>query len=101
MEKRTDLGWMKNAACADFDTSHKKLQDRGVDIEREQLHPEIFFQPGHDKTRHTLAKKVCQLCEVQAECLNYALGGGTKTAYGVYGGLTDYERQTIKKRQTR
>ena len=40
------------------------------------------------------AKKVCSLCKVQYECLEYALGMDVD---GVWGGTTKKERMKLKK----
>lgn len=44
------------------------------------------------------AKKVCMACEVQSECLEFAMAHDDP--WGVWGGLSPYERRVLK-RQTR
>lgn len=68
------LQWMDNALCREIDA-------------------EMFFPPPN-KVPHD-AKKACRLCEVRAECLEYALTQGHVD--GVWGGTTPRERQQIMK----
>jgi WhiB family redox-sensing transcriptional regulator len=42
------------------------------------------------------AKRVCRRCPVQAECLTHALE--TNEKFGIWGGLSTPERQSLKKR---
>jgi WhiB family redox-sensing transcriptional regulator len=69
--------WWRSAACRDAD-------------------PELFFPvtqygPGAGETER--AKAVCEACPVRRECLLYALTTGQ--AHGVWGGLTESERQPL------
>lgn len=67
-----DLAWQEEALCAQTD-------------------PELFFP---DKGQPTAAaKRVCQACDVRAQCLNYALDHDDM---GVWGGLSRKERQRLK-----
>ena len=63
------LHWQRRAAC------------RGSD-------PEAFFPPG--EVDATPAKYVYAPCEVQTDCLEYALRTGQR--YGVWGGHSEEER---------
>lgn len=67
--------WHKDGACRGLDAS--------------------MFHPlrGEDTKR---AKKVCSACPVKAECLAYALCGFEK--HGIWGGLSERERRTIRGR---
>lgn len=60
-----------------------------------QVDPEVFFPEKGGSTRE--AKKVCSSCEVQAECLEYALGNEER--FGIWGGLSERERRKLKKRK--
>jgi len=67
--------WWRSAACQDTD-------------------PELFFPvtqygPGAGETAR--AKAVCADCPVRRQCLQYALATGQM--HGVWGGLTESERQ--------
>jgi len=71
-----DLSWMDDALCVETD-------------------PEQFFpEPGGGAGRN--AKRICARCEVQPECLDYALRHDD--VIGVWGGLTDNERYRLGRR---
>jgi WhiB family transcriptional regulator, redox-sensing transcriptional regulator len=69
-----DLGWQERALCAQTD-------------------PEAFFPEKGGSTRE--AKKVCRACDVQAECLEYALAHDER--FGIWGGLSERERRRLKR----
>jgi len=69
------MGWQERALCAQTD-------------------PEAFFPEKGGSTRE--AKKVCQQCEVRAECLDYALANDER--FGIWGGLSERERRKLKRR---
>jgi WhiB family redox-sensing transcriptional regulator len=64
--------WAWQAACATAD-------------------PELFFPPTGDQA--TEAKRICAGCPVKPECLEYSLA--TAQEWGVWGGLTEQERQEV------
>ena len=70
------MGWRDQAACRD-------TQD------------DVFFEPD---LAH-IAKAYCNRCDVQQECLSYALNlsGSDKATVGVWGGKTVSERLFIKR----
>ena len=69
------MSWEERAACASFD-------------------PEIFFgTTARDERR---AKGVCGTCHVRKECLLVALEEGID--FGVWGGLNERERRTLRRR---
>jgi len=68
------LAWQDRALCAQTD-------------------PEAFFPEKGGSTRE--AKKVCNGCEVRAECLDYALANDER--FGIWGGLSERERRRLKK----
>jgi WhiB family redox-sensing transcriptional regulator len=77
------MDWRHRAACRDED-------------------PELFFPIG--TTGPALlqieeAKAVCRRCNVVDECLSWALESGQYS--GVWGGLAEEERQTLKRRGVR
>jgi WhiB family redox-sensing transcriptional regulator len=45
------------------------------------------------------AKVVCRRCDVRDECLQWALESGQD--HGVWGGLSEDERRTLKRRNAR
>lgn len=66
-----DQSWYASALCAQTD-------------------PEAFFPETGRSNRE--AKRICQQCEVQANCLEYALTHGLR--FGIWGGLSERERRT-------
>jgi WhiB family transcriptional regulator, redox-sensing transcriptional regulator len=52
-----------------------------------------FFPARGESVRD--AKAVCARCPVQAECLEFALR--LKVAHGVWGGLSERERRTLRR----
>jgi WhiB family redox-sensing transcriptional regulator len=58
--------------------------------------PDLFF-PISDKGRAEAdvarARAVCQRCQIRAKCLDYAVT--TRQADGIWGGLTEIERQPL------
>jgi WhiB family redox-sensing transcriptional regulator len=68
------LSWQERALCAQTD-------------------PEAFFPEKGGSTRE--AKRVCLTCEVQADCLEYALQHDER--FGIWGGLSERERRKLKK----
>lgn len=59
-----------------------------------QTDPEAFFPEKGGSTRE--AKRICQGCEVKADCLEYALAHDVR--FGVWGGLSERERREMKKK---
>ena len=72
---REDLAWMDRALCPEVD-------------------PELFFIEKGGSTAP--AKRVCQSCEVRAECLEFALDHEYVAVYGVWGGMSERERRRLK-----
>lgn len=73
-EDAGEAGWQDQALCAQTD-------------------PEAFFPEKGGSTRE--AKRVCRSCEVQAECLEYALENDER--FGIWGGLSERERRKVKR----
>jgi WhiB family redox-sensing transcriptional regulator len=60
--------------------------------------PTLFFHPQNERgsarrSRDLAAKKVCASCPVRIECADYAVR--SREPYGVWGGLTEEEREAI------
>ncbi|MFG1817815.1 WhiB family transcriptional regulator [Kribbella sp. NPDC049174] len=74
------MNWLLKAACRTED-------------------PELFFigTTGPALQQIETAKKVCRRCEVVTTCLDWALRTGQDS--GVWGGLSDTERRTLKRGQ--
>lgn len=79
----TGGNWRDNAACLKKD-------------------PELFFPVGEPNegspalAQANAAKEICNGCEVQETCLQYALETGQDS--GVWGGMTEQERRDMKRR---
>lgn len=73
------LDWQDKAAC------HPQNGD----------HAPLFFD---DKAIRE-AKAVCSACAVRTECLEFALADST--IVGVWGGLSETERRTLRRRRGR
>jgi WhiB family redox-sensing transcriptional regulator len=79
---RPDLGWQDAAACKGEDT-------------------ELSFEPGHyenprtRRRREAKAKAICAGCPVRSPCLEFGLG----TPHGLWGGLSEMDRQRLKRRR--
>lgn len=61
------------------------------------LDPTIFFPVTEEEAGP--AKAICAVCDVRADCLEYALGQREKE--GVWGGCTERERRRIIRRRRR
>ncbi|MEF2977776.1 WhiB family transcriptional regulator [Subtercola sp. YIM 133946] len=68
------LAWQSDSLCAQTD-------------------PEAFFPEKGGSTRD--AKRICQTCEVKAQCLEYALQNDER--FGIWGGLSERERRKLRK----
>ena len=72
--------WQKQAVCA-------------------SVEPELFYPAPQEHVRRRQAKAVCKSCPVVNECLQWALESGQD--HGVWGGLSEDERRTLKRRNAR
>lgn len=68
--------WKEEALCAETD-------------------PEAFFPDKGGSTK--AAKKICAACDVQLECLGYALQNDER--YGIWGGASPRERAAMKRQR--
>ncbi len=74
--------WRRVSACRDTD-------------------PDLFFPVGTTGPaieQIESAKAVCQVCEAQAPCLEYALA--TNQDSGIWGGTSEEERRKLRKQYT-
>jgi WhiB family redox-sensing transcriptional regulator len=69
--------WRADSACAGADS-------------------DVFFPPGEDESLAMAAKKICGLCPVQEQCLQYALA--TNQTEGVWGGMSSGDRRRLRRR---
>jgi WhiB family redox-sensing transcriptional regulator len=58
---------------------------------------EVFFPEGDQPT--IIAKSICRRCPVRRDCLAHALERSER--YGIWGGLTERERQLLRARIAR
>ena len=69
--------WRDDSACAGADA-------------------DAFFPPSEDESLAMAAKKICGLCPVQEQCLQYALA--TNQTEGVWGGMSSGDRRRLRRR---
>jgi WhiB family redox-sensing transcriptional regulator len=69
-----DLAWQDQALCA-------------------QVDPELFFPSKGSGVR--IPKRVCRVCPVRAECLDYAFENDLH--HGVWGGTSEQERRRMRR----
>lgn len=60
-----------------------------------QADPEAWFPDKGGANAEV--KKICGRCPVRLACLQYALD--TKQAWGVWGGLSEFERKALRKKK--
>jgi WhiB family transcriptional regulator, redox-sensing transcriptional regulator len=77
--------------AADLLGTPPKWQELGLCA---QTDPEVFFPEKGGSTKE--AKRICSRCEVQAECLKFAVDHNEK--FGVWGGLAERERRRFSPR---
>jgi WhiB family redox-sensing transcriptional regulator len=81
-----ELEWQEQALCRDYDNVLFFGPDAGEsELERQ--------------SREGRAKLVCQRCPVKEACLEFAME--TNQKYGIWGGHTDKERASLKRRRAR
>jgi len=73
-DEAEELGWQERALCAQTD-------------------PEAFFPEKGGSTRE--AKRVCESCEVRAECLGYALEHSER--FGILEALSERYRRRLRR----
>ena len=71
---RRDESWRDQALCAQAD-------------------PEVFFPERGGSPR--AARRVCARCPVRRQCLQWALENDER--YGIWGGLTEDQRQKLRR----
>ena len=86
MDPVDKLDWQEEAACRQYDNFvFFGLEQGESDIERQ--------------ARENRAKAICHTCPVIEPCLEFAME--TNQKYGIWGGLTDKERASLKRRRAR
>lgn len=77
------MDWRTSSACRDED-------------------PELFFPigtTGPAVEQMDAAKRICNVCPVREECLEFALA--TNQDAGIWGGLNEDERRTLRRQRQR
>lgn len=64
-----------------------------ADAECHGMDPELFFPAGGETTDNV--KAICRRCDVQAECLAYAINLGEK--HGIWGGVSERGRRRLRR----
>lgn len=72
------MTWEENTACTGMD-------------------PEIFFPATKDWMGERNAKRICNGCSVQEQCLEYAIVEGIDL--GIWGGKNEHERKRLTNRR--
>ena len=85
MESPDVLEWQELAACAEYDNVLFFGEEGESELEKQ--------------ARERRAKAICHRCPVQEPCLEFAME--TNQKYGIWGGLTDKERASLKRRRAR
>ena len=85
VEADETLEWQEDSACRDFDNLLFFGEEGESELEKQ--------------AREAKAKSVCRTCPVQEPCLEFAMDSNQK--YGIWGGLTDKERASLKRRRAR
>ncbi len=86
MAEAEQLEWQEDALCRQYSV-------------------ELFFGPDLVETelekqeREAEAKAICQQCPVREPCLEFAIETNQKN--GIWGGMTDKERASLKRRRAR
>jgi hypothetical protein len=68
--------WMQSALCAQIDT-------------------EIFYPDRGDSASADMARKICRMCDVKKQCLQYAVDNNER--HGIWGGTIERERRPMLK----
>lgn len=63
-----------------------------------KVDPELFFPEPQQTALH--ARRICQQCPVQFDCLQYALDDNGRL-HGVWGGYTVKERELMRRQERR
>ncbi len=73
-------GWQYRAACRGEDSSWF-------------FAPSYFEKRSEKDAREAKAKRICAVCPVRLECLEYALR--IRETHGIWGGLNEMERRAV------
>jgi WhiB family transcriptional regulator, redox-sensing transcriptional regulator len=79
------MDWQDDALCREHDNVVFFGEEGESELEKQ--------------AREAHAKSICQRCPVAEPCLEFAME--TNQKYGIWGGLTDKERASLKRRRAR
>lgn len=57
---------------------------------------DLFFSERGQQKKNQVAKAICRTCPVRIDCLDFAMSFEPRELPGIYGGLTELERQQIR-----
>lgn len=93
---------MNRSALASYGTSPEHVEDWRAQARCLEYDPELFWPIGTTGSavpQIAEAVAVCWTCPVRETCLRYALDNGITE--GVWGGLPEDERRSLKRREDR
>jgi WhiB family transcriptional regulator, redox-sensing transcriptional regulator len=76
-----DVDWMLFAACSELEV-----------VESDRL----FFCGRGQRRLADQARAICAGCEVQGECLEFAIRNPEETEYGIWGGTSPGQRRRLR-----
>lgn len=59
---------------------------------------ELWFPEKGSGSTSQVAKRLCRSCPLLAGCREYALTHPRETRFGIWGGLSEYERRELRRR---
>ncbi len=71
-------------------------RDRGIELPCQRRDGALWYPEAKDPQREAIvdyARAICRACPLRVECLNYAMS--VPERYGMWGGLTESERDTL------
>jgi WhiB family redox-sensing transcriptional regulator len=83
------------------ETAVRDWRDRSACLDED---PELFFPIGNTGpalVQVEEAKAVCARCPVLEQCRNWAMENPKLTEYGVFGGMSEDERRSLRRRRRR
>ncbi|SEE06006.1 WhiB family transcriptional regulator, redox-sensing transcriptional regulator [Streptomyces sp. TLI_105] len=86
-----------------MDTPEGHMDDWRAAAACREVDPDLFFPVGVGPSalvQADEAKEVCRHCPVRAECLRWAMDDSRQVT-GVWGGLTENERRSLRRRWRR
>jgi hypothetical protein len=98
---RQTIAPVRFRAEAEWSQDDVDFRDAAVDWQQDAAcvhHREVDFFPARGESVRD-AKAVCAGCPVRVQCLDFALR--LKVAHGVWGGLSERERRTLRRERHR